>query len=99
MSKIKIQDIYLPSNGYHDWQVRSYNDDIIDYVEQKQGIFFTQEEYNNHIKEIIEDTLKTAANKVDEEDCFAYSSEHNRYDLVEESITSTFQETFDKFKL
>lgn len=61
------------------------------------GIFFTQEEYNQHIKEVIEEALQTAVNKVVVNDY----DEHYQYNphVDEDSIKNTFQETFDKFKL
>lgn len=38
--------------------------------------------------EVSKESLKNAANNVDPENCFRYSSERNTYDTVEQSILS-----------
>ena len=73
----------------------------------KEGIFFTQEEYNKHIKEIIENTLKNGAKSVEihfdnsqnlSRD-FEYAIESKRIWVPKNSILNTFEETYLKYKI
>ena len=92
--KPQLEKVYIPVNGESELIVaRDYPDwlDTVEGVKEKKLITFTQEEYNQHIQDVIKDTLQTAAEKVD---------------LIEtdgdpdpDSITNTFEETFNKFKL
>jgi hypothetical protein len=50
--KIEKQTVYIPTTGYYDFLVKSHNNDLITHVEGKTGLFFTPEEYNQHIQEI-----------------------------------------------
>lgn len=59
----------------------------------KLGIFFTQEEYNKHIKEIIEETLKNGAEGAKIDGYLDLSKEDK------DSILNTFEETYLKYKL
>lgn len=43
---------------------------------------------NVYAKQVSKEALKNAANNVDSENCFRYSSERNTYDIVEQSILS-----------
>ena len=63
----------------------------------KEGIFFTQEEYNKHIKEIIEQTLETAAEKADT--TWRSVSRGTEEVVDKDSITNTFEETYLKYKI
>lgn len=63
----------------------------------KEGIFFTVEEYNAHIKEVIEETLKNGA----EEAKITYTEEKT-WDFTEvdkDSILNTFEQSYKKFKI
>jgi len=97
MKPIK-QTVYLPVNGeqekvvcnnYPDWM------DILTSVIEEEGYFFTPEELNNYMQNIIKQTLETAADKAlcdfDEGGCTGF--------VDEESITNTFKKTFNKFKV
>lgn len=60
------------------------------------GIFFTKEEYNNHIKDIIKETLDNAADKADT--CEQAVMRGHEVVVDKESITNTFEDTFNKLK-
>ena len=98
MSKLTLQTVYVPVNGDYDTAVCNYSSDGWVHEETvipKEGIFFTQEEYNKHIKEIINQTLETAA-----EEAICSSDERGLICFIyKESITDTFEETFNKFKV
>jgi len=68
--------------------------DYIDLVNQKQGYFFTPEQLNELLSDVIKDALNTAAEnaEVDFED---YDKEF----VNKQSITNTFEETFQKYKV
>ena len=67
----------------------------IDLVHQRQGYFFTPEQLNELLSDVIKDTLNTAAENAkcdfDEGGCTEF--------VDEESITNTFEETFQKHKV
>ena len=115
MSKQLVQTVYLrTSNSNTKLQVGSI--DQRDYyksfekeadVEEEEGIFFTQEEYNKHIKEVIENTLKNGAESVEihfdnsqnlSRD-FEYAIESKRIWVPKNSILNTFEETYLKYKI
>ena len=65
------------------------------WLKPKKGIFFTQEEYNKHIKEIIEQTLKNGAENAETKFIpFTDDEEINK-----DSILNTFEETYLKYKI
>jgi len=68
--------------------------DYIDLVNQKQGYFFTPEQLNELLSDVIKDALNTAAEnaEVDFED---YDKEF----VNKQSITNTFEETYKQFKV
>lgn len=98
------QTVYLPvkeqyeySLAYWDKRDRSYQiekdkngKDI--FLKEENGYFFTPEQLNQLLSDVIKDTLDTAAEKAEDWDSF-----HST--VNKESITSTFEETFNKFKL
>lgn len=92
MNKVKLQTVYLKSNGYHDWKVVSYNDDLIDHVEQKEAIVFTKEEYNQHIKEVIEEALRCAVDKAEVKEEFGniYDPESKYFVVDKDSILNAY---------
>lgn len=67
----------------------------------KEGYFFTPEEYNKHIQEVIDDALETAAEKayVDNNHIQGCAMDSDDFEVNKESITDTFEETFKKFKI
>ena len=79
----------------------------VDLVEQ-EGYFFTKEQFNQLLSDVIKDTLNTAAEKVtymkecgkiNNEKCYAVFC-HNCSDVIDkQSITNTFEETFKKFEV
>ena len=63
----------------------------------KEGILFTQEEYNKHIKEVIENTLRSGAENAEID-----YEEEKTYDFTfvnKDSILNTFEETYLKYKI
>lgn len=82
-------------------------------VKEQKLVTFTPEEYNKHIQDIIKDSLKTASEKAEVEVLNGYMEEPDEQEYVEqifsegnyrvkpykESITNTFEETFNKYKL
>ena len=67
---------------------------IDEWVNKQEGYFFTPEQLNQFISDVIKDTLDTAAEKaeVDFED---YDKEF----VNKQSITNTFEETCKKFEV
>ena len=96
--KPELKIVYVIVNG-------SSNTNIIeegrlsDAVEEQELITFTQEEYNQHIKEVIEDALDTAAENAEwdvNDDADMYNV--NVY-INKESITNSLEEIVNKWKL
>lgn len=71
--------------------------EITHWLKPKKGIFFTVEEYNKHIKEVIEQTLETAAEKADT--TWRSVSRGTEEVVDKDSITNTFEETYLKYKI
>jgi hypothetical protein len=98
------QTVYLPVSDFNSSEravcTIGIPDLYSDKVVEKEGIFLTSEEYNQHIKEVIEDTLRVAAEKAEMK---LLIDEEN--DIIEEatidkkSITNTFKQTYKKWKL
>ena len=106
MSKLTLQTVYVPVNGDYDTAVCNYASDgwlHEETVIPKKGIFFTQEEYNKHIKEIIENTLKNGAEGAKTKTEHDYSVKHGEHIYTEiinkDSITNTFEETYLKYNI
>jgi len=59
-------------------------------MEEKSLLTFTPEEYNQHIKDIIKETLDNAADKAE--------LHYFTTDINKESIINTFEDTFNKLK-
>lgn len=81
--------VYVPVNGEQEKVVcNDYPDwlDTITGVIEQEGYFFTPEQLNEYTEKVIKDALATAADK-------------RTLKVVKESITNTFDETFNKFKL
>lgn len=108
MSKQLVQTVYVPVNGDYDTAVCNYSSDGWVHEETvipKEGIFFTQEEYNKHIKEIIENTLKNGAENANVKDFKVnYTGVRAGGFYIEkiidkDSILNTFEETYLKYKI
>lgn len=97
MSKQLVQTVYTIINGEPEICVTEYQSgEYINSIKEQEGIFFTVEEYNAKIKEVIEDTLKNGA----EEAVLTYRSD-NGFCFVakKDSILNTFEESYKKFKI
>ena len=104
MNKPELKTVYIPTSDSNvELQVGKI--DKKDYyksfekerdVKEQQLITFTPEEYNQHIKDIIKETLDNAVDKAD----ITYTKEKT-FDFTEvdkESISNTFEDTFNKLK-
>ena len=74
-----------------------YNGAYVEGIERKEGYFFTTEQLNQHISNVIKDALDTAAES-------KFISELGKGQVVhsknaKESIINTFEQTFQKYKL
>ena len=96
MNEQLVQTVYIPDKD----RVHISEFDVITHpayrLQGQKGIFFTVEEYNKHIKEVIEETLKNGA----EEAVLTYRSD-NGFCFVakKDSILNTFEESYKKFKI
>lgn len=64
-------------------------------IEGTEGYFFTPEQLNEYTQHVINQTLETAA-----EEAICSSDERGLICFIyKESITDTFEETFNKFKV
>ena len=97
------QTVYLAENGHQEKYVISDNDNdgCFNGVIEKEGYFFTPEQFNNFVANVVEETLKTAANKAE---CCKDASVDLGWTIIDayvekESIINTFEETFKKFKV
>jgi hypothetical protein len=95
------QTVYLPVNGeqekvvcndYPDWM------DTITGVIEEEGYFFTPEELNKYVQNVIKQALETAAKNAEITNKAKFSGDYNPV-VDEESITNTFEETYNKFEV
>lgn len=108
------QTVYLPVKGT--WvedkpTLMSSDGDLVCNLYQNVGYFFTPEQLNQLLSDVIKDALNTAAGKVsllEDGKKVPYSryfvEEGNHYnqteiDVDKESITNTFEETYKKFEV
>jgi hypothetical protein len=71
-------------------------------VEKQEGYFFTQEQLNQFISDVIKDTLDTATKEADsfvDVDESTYIEGNVWCEVDKESITSTFDITYKKHKV
>lgn len=97
MSKQLVQTVYIPDKD----RVHISEFDVITHpayrLQGQKGIFFTVEEYNAHIKEVIEETLKNGA---EEADTTWISVSRGGEEVVDkDSILNTFEQSYKKFKI
>ena len=100
MSKQLVQTVYTIINGEPEICVTEYQSgEYINSIKEQEGIFFTVEEYNKHIKEVIEETLKNGAEEVKHLDrpiLWGIDAD----DLIDkDSILNTFEQSYKKFKI
>ena len=68
---------------------------IDEWVNQQEGYFFTPEQLNEYTANVIKQALETAAKNV-ETISVKFTED---YEVDKQSITNTFEETFEKFKI
>ena len=98
MSKLTLQTVYVSADEESTDNILCDGaGQYIQNLKRKKGIFFTQEEYNKHIKEIIENTLRSGAENAEID-----YEEEKTYDFTfvnKDSILNTFEETYLKYKI
>ena len=102
--KTTKKTVYLPVNGnYSKCVVDDKIPEFYETVKQEEGYFFTPEQLNQLLSDVIKDTLNTAAEKADAyikiepNDQPSSSFGDIEYPAVrKKSITNTFEETFNK---
>ena len=98
---IQTKTVYVPTYKSSNLKVGTLTKDFYedfqshDTVESKELITFTTEEYNEHIKEIIEAALENAKNNLRQ----ATGTFNSDFFSQQLSITNNFEETFNKYKL
>jgi hypothetical protein len=103
MGNLKPQIVYLPvSEAWVEGKptLMSSDGEWVCNLYQNIGYFFTPEQLNQHIEDIIKDTLRVAAEKatmkllIDEENDIVQEA-----NIDKESITDTFNQTYNKWKI
>lgn len=67
-------------------------------LDKQEGYFFTPEQLNQLLSDVIKDALNAAAEKA----TLSYRLRHDdefKFAATKESITNTFEETFNKYKV
>jgi hypothetical protein len=102
MNEQLVQTVYIPDKD----RVHISEFDVITHpayrLQGQKGIFFTVEEYNAKIKEVIEETLKNGAEKAYTKDIGEVNAEgsYEEYHIIDkDSILNTFEESYKKFKI
>ena len=107
ISKPEIKTVYVPVNGSSTLFVVEEGR-ISDSVEEQQLLTFTLEEYNKHIREVINDALYQATQFVElqyecgkktKEGCVAVFCNNCFEQVDNSSIYSTFDKIFEKWKI
>ena len=97
------QIVYLPVNTDEPLLiVQQYEKEIIEsLVEEKEGYFFTTDELNQLLLEVIKDTLNTAAEKAKTKQEVAHFMEGSYMEVIinKKSITNTFEEVYQRFSV
>lgn len=93
--KLTKQTVYLPVNDVKDsnYFIQNWGHVTEDYAIKKEGYFFTPEQLNQLLSDVIKDALNTAAEKGK-----VLHKGYGEMVVNKSSITNTFEETFNKFK-
>ena len=100
MGKLEKQTVYLPVKENGNYSIHWNKDKIFNHAVMKEGYFFTPEQLNQFLSDVIKGTLETAAEKA-EMTGIAYGNDKyvTDYTVDKKSITKTFEETFKKFEV
>lgn len=91
MSKPQKQTVYLPVKVEYGLKT---------VLMQEEGYFFSPEQFNEHNQNVIKQTLETAAEKVTVKESRSFTGVRTgSFYASKESITNTFEETYEKFKV
>ena len=69
-------------------------ENIESWVNEKEGYFFTPEQLNELLSDVIKDALNTAA-----ENAYVDFEDYDKEFVNKKSITNTFEEIFQKYKV
>lgn len=86
------QTVYLPVEGLT----------ITEFMECKEGYFFSSEQLNEYTQGVIKQALETAAEKANsfiDGDESVYIQGNVWSEVDKQSITNTFEETFQQYKV
>lgn len=83
MNTLTKQIVYLPVKGFKT-------------PAEEEGYFFTPEQLNEYTANVIKQALENAVEKVEHEE---YKFDGKQPSISKQSITNTFDETFNKFKV
>ena len=94
------QTVYLPLNNDWDINITDYtlmdvDGEYLKNITEKHGYFFTPEQLNEYTANVIKQALETATEKANVKVIGA----NYVGSVVKESITNTFEQTFEKFKV
>ena len=96
---VKIDDEFLTKwdNGEkpdYDLCDVDTGENIESWVNEKEGYFFTPEQLNEYTANVIKDALNTAA-----QNAYVDFEDYDKEFVNKKSITNTFEETFQKYKV
>ena len=105
--EIQKQTVYLPVSVLEESSLIVTNqgaNTLIDKVQKQEYYLFSTEQLNKLLSDVIKDTLNTAAEEaeivIEDYGIPAWSANYNPDTIIsKESITNTFEETFNKFKV
>lgn len=107
------QIVYLPLNNDWDINITDYtlmdvDGEYLKNITEKEGYFFTPEQLNEYTQNVIKQTLFSASEfaelqyecgKKSKENCLAVFCGNCTEQIDRQSITNTFEETYQKFKV
>lgn len=101
MNKPQKQTVYLPVNDFNSSEraicTIGIPDLYSDKVIEQEGYFFTPEQLNEYTQSVIKQALETAAENAEAEHNYPWT--HNEPYVDKQSITNTFEETYEKLKV
>lgn len=95
------QPVYLPVKENGNYSIYWNKDKIFNHAIMKEGYFFTEEQLNQLLSDVIKDAVSTAAKKAVTKDEWEGNTGSEYCDVVvdRQSITNTFDITYQKHKV